>query len=39
MMKMKKFKFRKPILFTKARPFRVKKGVLHRKMKYKEKLA
>ena len=34
-----KIKIRKPILFTKSRPFKVKTKVLHRKMKHKERLA
>lgn len=34
---MKKIKVRKPILFTKSRPHKLKK-VIHRKLKHKEQL-
>ena len=36
---MKKIKVRKPILFTKSRPHKVKAKTLHRKLKHKEILA
>jgi len=38
-MKVREIKIRKQILFTKARPFKMKNKVLHRKLKHKTKLA
>lgn len=35
-MKAREIKIRKPIVFTKSRPHRVKKAILHRKLKHKE---
>tara|TARA_R110001583_G_scaffold3872_4_gene23565 strand:+ start:1123 stop:1320 length:198 start_codon:yes stop_codon:yes gene_type:complete len=37
-MKVKELKIRKPILFTKARPFKMKNKILPRKQKHKEQL-
>ena len=37
-MKAREIKIRKPILFTKARPFKMKNKTLHRKLKHKEQL-
>lgn len=38
-MKAREIKIRKQILFTKARPFKMKNKVLDRKLKHKTKLA
>ena len=38
LMKAKKIKIRQPILFTKARPFKMKNKILDRKQKHKTKL-
>jgi len=37
-MKVKELKIRKPILFTKARPFKMKNKILPRKQKHKEQV-
>jgi len=37
-MKAREIKIRKTILFTKARPHKVKAKVIHRKLKHKEQL-
>lgn len=38
-MKAREIKIRKPILFTKSRPHKVKTKTIHRKLKHKELLA
>ncbi len=37
-MKVREIKIRKTMIFTKARPHKVKKNTLHRKQKHKENL-
>jgi len=37
-MKAREINIRKPILFTKARPHKIKAKVIHRKLKHKEQL-
>jgi|TARA_R110000796_G_scaffold9138_8_gene31406 hypothetical protein len=37
-MKIRELKIRKPILFTKARPFKMRNKTLARKLKHKEQL-